>query len=106
VGGAERPRAVEPPAGPPRRRPAICLLLDELVGAAVPDLDSAGAVVPLRDLAGKGRVIQGVILDVHRESPLSGLERHTLGNRPGGERPVALEPEVVVEPPGVVALAA
>ena len=37
-------------------------------------------------------------------APLARLERHALRHRPRGERAVALEPEVVVEPPRVVAL--
>ena len=45
-----------------------------------------------------------MILDVHGERALAGLERHALRHRPRGERAVALEPEVVVQPPGVVAL--
>ena len=85
-------------------QPAVALLLDELVRAAVPDLDRARAVVALRDLAGERRVVERVILDVHRERALAGLERHALRHGPRGERAVPLEPEVVVEAPRVVAL--
>jgi hypothetical protein len=45
-----------------------------------------------------------VILDVHGERPLPGLERDALGNGPACERAVALEAEVVVEATRVVAL--
>ena len=83
---------------------AVVLLLDELVGAAVPDLDRAGAVVALRDLARERRVVERVILDVHRERALARLEGDALRHRPRGERAVPLEPEVVVEAPRVVAL--
>ena len=83
---------------------AVALLLDELVRAGVPDLDGAGAVVALRDLALEGRVVERVILDVDGERALAGLERHALRHRPRGERAVPLEPEVVVEAPRVVAL--
>jgi hypothetical protein len=45
-----------------------------------------------------------MILDVDGERAPARLERNALGHRPGGERAVALEPEVVVEPPRLVAL--
>jgi len=83
---------------------AVLLLLEQVEGAVVPDLDGAGAVVTLRNLALEGRVVERVIFDVHREHALARLERDALGNGPRRERAVALEPEVVVEPPRVVAL--
>ena len=83
---------------------AVSLLLDELVRARVPDLDGAGAVLPLRNLALERRVLERMILYVDREPLLAGLERNALRDGPRCERPVALEPEVVVQPPGVVAL--
>ena len=45
-----------------------------------------------------------MVFDVDGQDALARLERHALRNRPRGERPVALEPEVVVEPACVVAL--
>jgi hypothetical protein len=45
-----------------------------------------------------------VILDVHGEVLLTGLERHALRHRPRGENAVALETKVVVEPPRIVSL--
>ena len=96
---------------PSRRSPceadgqaAVGLLLDELVGAAVPDLDRAGAVLARGDLALERRVVERVVLDVHGEVALPGLERDALGDGPARERAVALEAEVVVEPARVVAL--
>src|SRR3954452_6470990 len=83
---------------------AVPLLLDELVRPVVPDLDGAGAVVPGRDLALEGGVVDRVVLDVDGERPLPRLERDTLRNGPRGERPVPLEPEVVVEAARVVPL--
>ena len=104
VRGNERPRPLEPLAVQPDGQAAVGLLLDELVRAVIPDLDRAGAVVPLRDLARERRVLERVVLDVDGEMLLAGLERHALRHRPGGEHAVALEAEVVVEPPRVVAL--
>src|SRR5205823_7546797 len=86
------------------RQASVALLLDELVDAAIPDLDGAGPVVPLRDLALETAVFERVVLDVDGQVLLAGLERNALGHRPGGEDAVALEPEVVVQPTRVVAL--
>src|SRR4029079_16132275 len=83
---------------------AVSLLLDELIRAVVPDLDRAGAVVPLGDLALDAPVLDRVGPAVDGKVLLSGLERTALRDRPRRERAVALEPEVVVEPPGVVPL--
>ena len=80
------------------REPAVALLLEQLVGAAIPDLDGAGSVLSCRDLALEVGVVERVILDVHRQMPLPGLLRDPLRHRPAGERPVALEPQVVVQP--------
>jgi hypothetical protein len=86
------------------RHAAVRLLLDELVGAVVPDLDRARAVVPLRDLALEGRIGERVVLDVHREHLRPRLERDALRDGPAEENAAALEAEVVVEPARVVAL--
>ena len=85
-------------------QPAVLLLLDELVGPLVPELDGSGSVLPLRDLALEGRVLERVVLDVNGEVLLPGLEGHALGHRPAGERSVALQPEVVVQAARVVSL--
>src|SRR5439155_22545382 len=100
----ERPEAVESLAVEVHGQPAVLLLLDELVGALVPDLDSTGAVLALRDLALESRVVERVILDVDGERPLARLERHALRHGPACEGAVTLETEVVVEPASVVAL--
>ncbi len=102
--GYERPGALEAFAVQMNGQPAVALLLDELVRAVVPDLDGARAVVPLRDLAREGRVVEWMIFDVHGERSLARLERHALRHRPRRERAAPLEAEVVVEPPRVMAL--
>jgi hypothetical protein len=84
--------------------PTVALPLDELERAVVPDLDGAGAVVARRDLALECRVVEGMVLDVDGERTLAGLQGDALRDGPGRERAFQLEPEVVVEPPSVVAL--
>ena len=71
---------------------------------SIPDLDRAAAVLALGDLAREGRVVERVVLDVDGERLLPRLERDALGHSPRGERAVAFETEVVVEPARVVAL--
>ena len=83
---------------------AVALLLEQLVRAAVPDLDRAGAVVALRDLALEGPVLERMVLDVDGKVLLARLERDALRDGPRGEDAVALEAKVVVEPPGVMPL--
>src|SRR6266508_6333648 len=58
----QRPGPLQPLPLEPDRKPAVLLLLDQLVGAFVPDLDLAGAVLALRDLAFEAGVVEGVIL--------------------------------------------
>ena len=83
---------------------AAAFLLEELVRPAVPDLDGARPVLPGRDDALERRVVEGVVLDVHREVTLARPEREPFRDGPAREGAVPLEPQVVVEPPGVVAL--
>ena len=104
MGRDERVGALEPLAVQPDRETAVGLLLDELVGARVPDLDRAGAVLAFRDLAVERRVLERMVLDVDGEMLLAGLERDALRDRPARERAVPLETEVVVQPAGIVTL--
>src|SRR5262249_23610666 len=94
VRGDQRPGAFEPLAVQPYCQAAVALPLDELVGAVVPDLDGARPVLADRDLALEARVVERVVLDVHGERALPGLERDALRNRPAKQDAVLLEPEV------------
>jgi hypothetical protein len=49
-------------------------------------------------------IVERMILDLHREPPVVGIERWSLGDRPGLEHAVELKPEVVMQPPRVVLL--
>ncbi len=84
--------------------PAVALLLEQLVGAVIPDLHRPRAVLAAGDLAGERGVGERMILDVNREGASTGIERDALRHRPRGERAIALEPEVVVEATRVVTL--
>ena len=88
----------------PDGQAAVALLLEELVGAVVPDLDGAGAVLAFRDLSLEAPVVERVVLDVNGQVLLARLERNALRHRPAEEDAVAFQTEVVVEPPRVVAL--
>ena len=73
------PRFLQAGAFEAHGQTAVPLLLDELVGPLVPDLDRAGAVLPLGDLALELRVLERMVLDVDSEVLLAGLERHPFG---------------------------
>ncbi len=77
--------------------PAVALLLQEVVDAAIPDLDRPGAVLARGDRALEVRVVERVILDVDGEMALACPKRDTFRHRPARERTVPLEPKVVVE---------
>ena len=83
---------------------AVGLVLHQLVGAGVPDLDRPGPVLARRDLALERPVLERVVLDVHGQRLVPGADRDPLGHRPAGQRALALEPEVVVQPARRVAL--
>src|SRR6185295_13463415 len=99
--------------------PELAPVQDELQGAlaitgarsphrlpppAVPDDDLAGAVVAGGNLALEPSVLDGMILDVHREPLLARHRRRLLRHRPALQHPVQLEPEIIVEPARGVAL--
>ena len=75
----ERPAAVQARAVQLDGELAVPLLLEQLVGAVVPDLDGAGAVLALRDLAVERRVLERVVLDVDGERARPRLQREPFG---------------------------
>ena len=81
----ERPDPVELLAAQADRETAVRLLLDELVGAVIPDLDRPRAVVAGRDLARERGVGERVILDVDRKMLLSGLHAGRLSAPPSSQ---------------------
>src|SRR5262249_33102132 len=94
-----RPGSLPPPPVPADGQTTVPLLVEQLVGPVVPDLDRPRAVLALRDLAFERRVVERVILDVHRKVLLTRLERNALRHGPAREHAVAFQPEVVVQPP-------
>src|SRR5438445_4786373 len=67
-------------------------------GAAVPQNDRARAILACRDGALEARVLERVILHLHRQALVGGIEAWTLGDRPALEGAVELETEIVVQP--------
>ena len=65
--------------------------------AAVPHDRLAGAVVALGDHAFEVGVLDGMVLDLHGEPLLAGIERRTFRHRPRAQHAAVLEPQVVVE---------
>src|SRR5690606_14175343 len=72
--------------------------------AAVEDVDVAGAVVPLRNIAFEVGVADGVVLDLDRETFLACTQGRPLGHGPAPEAAVQLQAEVVVARPRMVQL--
>ncbi len=75
-----------------------------LPGAPVPDDDVAGAVLLGGDDSFEVEVLDRVVLDVDGHAPDLAVEGGALGDGPADENALDLEPEVVVEPRGSVAL--
>jgi len=78
---------------------AVPLLLQEVVRAAIPDLDGSRSVLAGRNHALEVAVLERMVLDVDCKMPLALLQRNAFRHRPARERTSALEPEVVVEAP-------
>ncbi len=72
--------------------------------AAVPQLHRAAAVLALGDGALEVAVVERVVLDLHGQALVVRVERGAAGHRPGLEHAVEFEPQVVMQPGGVVLL--
>ena len=79
------------------------VLVEVAVGPGVPHDHGTGPVA-LADHALEVGVVERVVLHLDREALLARVGRGSLRHRPRAQRPVDLEPEVVVEPRGVVLL--
>ena len=75
-----------------------------LVGAVVPDGDRAGTVLAAGDLPLEAAVLQRMVFGVHGQVVDCRIGRDALGQGPGHEHPAAFEPEIPVQPPGVMLL--
>ncbi len=73
-------------------------------GAVVVDVHMPGAVMAAGDIAGKRRVGQRVIFNLHREPFFTNAQRGAFRHRPALEHAVGFQPEVVMARAGVVQL--
>src|SRR5262249_839056 len=67
------------------------------VGAAVPQDDASGAVIPTGNGSLKVAVVQRMIFHVHGQAFNRGVKGGAVGQRPGLEDPVHFQPQVIVE---------
>ena len=67
------------------------------VGARIPHDHGTRTVLAFGDHTLEPAVLDGVILDFHRETFCARIQRGTLRDGPGFQHPVGLEPEVVVQ---------
>jgi hypothetical protein len=72
--------------------------------ALVPEQHVACAILLLRDHALELAVLEGMVLGLHREAPLGGIEARALRHRPALQHAVELQAKVVVQPRRVVSL--
>ncbi len=75
----QRPDTVEAISTKADGQTAVAFLLDELIRAAIPDLDGPGAVLAGGNRPFELRVLERMILDVHGEMALSAAERDPFG---------------------------
>jgi len=73
------------------------LVAERSVGTAVPDLDSASAVVAFGNLALEGGVGDGMIFYHHREPLVGGIQAGAFWHGPGFQYSICFETKVVVE---------
>src|ERR1700757_4661947 len=72
--------------------------------AIVPDDDRAAAILALGDRALKISIFEGMILDRDRKAFFARIEARAAGDRPALQDAVQRQPEVVMQPRGVVLL--
>jgi hypothetical protein len=99
----ERPLAVQLVAAQLEQQLAflesLAPILERDPFTAVPDDDSAGAVVPARNLPLEVAVLEWVVLDVHGEPFVVRVVRRTLGHGPRPQHAAHLEPQIEVQIP-------
>ncbi len=72
--------------------------------AFVPQHHGAAAIGLCRDGAFEGAIGQRVILGAHRETLFLRIVARAPGHRPAQQHAVPFQPEIVVQPPGIVFL--
>ncbi len=72
--------------------------------AAVPQHHRAAAILAFWDRPLEVAVVERVVLHLHGEPAVMRVDRRAFGHRPGLERPVELQAEVVVQARGVMLL--
>ena len=72
--------------------------------ALVPQHHRPAAIFALGNGALKRAIVERMVLGPHRQPVLAGVQARPLGNRPALEHAVELQPEVPMEPRGVVLL--
>src|SRR5437868_6510011 len=85
-------------------RPPRIVALGRLPRPPVPHDHVAGAVAAFGDHALEVEVVERMVFDMDGQPPGPGVERRALGHGPAGQDPADLEPEVVVQPAGPVAV--
>src|SRR5258708_37153932 len=67
------------------------VVVRRLPGAVIPQEDGAAAILALGDDAFEPAIVERMVLDMHGQALLAGVEARSLGNRPALQDPVSLE---------------
>src|SRR5690606_15919536 len=88
----------------PQSRYRISIRGDGVVGAAVPEHHRPSAVLALGDRPLELAVVDRMVLDFHRQALDGRIDARALRHGPALHDAVQLQPEIVVQPAGVVLL--
>src|SRR5215472_8785611 len=77
---------------------------EQLEGAAVPKHDTTATVLALRNVALETSVVDWMVFHMNGEGLRQWFQARAFGNSPGFESAVHLQPEVIMQPRGVVSL--
>src|SRR5437660_3303343 len=81
---------------------SLLLLFSNLIAALGEFPHHASAVLALRNGAFKIHIRQWMILDTDRQAHNAGPGRQAFGDGPGPQNPVSFQPQIIVQPGGVM----
>ena len=80
------------------------IFAQHFIGPVVPDHHRAGAVIAFRNGSFKIRIVQRMVFHLHSKAAVSTLHGQAFRHCPGLEHAFHLQPEIIMQPRGVVFL--
>src|SRR3954468_6402377 len=77
---------------------------EKLVTPAVPQKHASRAIIPCRDGAFEVAILDRMILNMHGEALLFGVQSRAFGNGPGLQNSAHFQAQIVMEPSGAMSL--